>query len=335
MIDQSTIDLPALIRQSVELRPSGSTLRGRCPFHKGQTETSLTVWPGSGRWQCWAGCGAGDAIAWIMKRDGVDFRETLATLALGEAAPVPPAPLRAPEPVAPPPAAWEEAAQRFTDTAFDHLYADEGARALSWLHAHYGLDSGTLTHAMLGYNPSDHWVDRASWGLPPQRYRDEHGHEQVRTQIWLPRGIVIPWSIVGKVWKVFIRRPIGEPKYYQIPGGSNALYRADALRPGFPAVLCEAALDALALRQEASDLAAAVASGTTGARALQWVMKLAQCSVVLLAFDNDAGGAAALSYWQDVLPNARVWRPYFDDPAAMCAAGSDLRAWLAAGLADT
>jgi hypothetical protein len=118
-----------------------------------------------------------------------------------------------------------------------------------------------------------------------------------------------------------------------VPGGSNALYGADALRPSKPAMLCEAALDALVVRQVAGDLITPVASGTTGARSLHWIIKLAQAPLVLLAFDQDEGGNRPESYWSKLLSRSFVWRPYVDDPAAMHAAGMSVRAWAEAGLA--
>lgn len=132
---------------------------------------------------------------------------------------------------------------------------------------------------------------------------------------------------------MFIRRPAGEPKYYQLPGGTNALYGADGLSAHKPAILCEAALDALVIRQVAGDLVTAVASGTTGARRIHWVLRLARAPLVLLAFDQDAGGDTPEAYWSQVLPRTFTWRPYVDDPAAMHAAGMSVRAWVEAGLA--
>jgi hypothetical protein len=135
------------------------------------------------------------------------------------------------------------------------------------------------------------------------------------------------------LWRVIIRRPAGEPRYYIIPGGSNALYNADAVQRGKPAVLVEAALDALAIQQEAGDLVAAVATGTTGARGIHWIGKLAGCNPILLSYDNDQGGNQPTTYWRDVFrERAHIWRPYPDDPAAMLEHGFDVRGWVAAGL---
>jgi hypothetical protein len=52
-------------------------------------------------------------------------------------------------------------------------------------------------------------------------------------------------------------------KYITVSGGSNTLYRLDTLRPNAPAMIVEGVLDALAIAQEAGDLIAVVAAGST------------------------------------------------------------------------
>lgn len=63
-----------------------------------------------------------------------------------------------------------------------------------------------------------------------------------------------------------VQRPT---KHYQVPGGSNELFNATALRSGKPSILVESALDAIAIEQEAGELITPVATGTTGARDLK------------------------------------------------------------------
>jgi DNA primase len=153
--------------------------------------------------------------------------------------------------------------------------------------------------------------------------------------IWLPPGIVVPWHIDGNVWRVNIRRLSGNPKYIGPAGSRNGLYGADGLRvrPDRPVALVEGEFDALSLQQEAGDLITAVATGsTTGARRPRWIALLAQAPVVLISFDLDEAGEKAARYWLDILPQARRWKPYWEDVNAMLRDGVSLRSWLAAGL---
>jgi hypothetical protein len=122
-------------------------------------------------------------------------------------------------------------------------------------------------------------------------------------------------------------------KHYQVPGGSNGMFNPDALQYGKPSVLVESTLDAIAIHQEAGDLITPVVTGTTSARSPKWIIKLFGCAPHLLSYDNDAGGNAPRDHWYDSLkPDAIVWLPEVDDPAAMLEYGCDLRAWIKAGL---
>lgn len=78
-------DLAALIGRDVELRPSGSHLLGSSPWNRDSTP-SFVVWPDSQVWMDYSGGGngGGDCIAYVQRRDGVDFMTALR--ALGEQA---------------------------------------------------------------------------------------------------------------------------------------------------------------------------------------------------------------------------------------------------------
>jgi DNA primase len=340
----AAIDLVALASQHTRLKRIASTRGGEyagpCPrtgcagrdrFH---VQAAGGV-DGRGQWMCRA-CHSrwGDAaefVIWLGLAN--DFRSACDWLAVEWPAHTQtctaPA-LEPPEPCELPNDMWQTAAEGFLWYAFQHLHGDTGAPALNWLEAR-GFDESTIAWACLGYNPTALERPRSKWGLPPE--------EAGRETFWLPAGIVIPFFVRGKLWKLSIRRlapklPPGK-KYKTVPGSANALYNADTIQAGVPALLCEGVIDALAVQQAAGDLIAAVAAGTTtGARRVPWIARLATASEVLIAMDADAGGEEAAIYWLDVLRhNARRWRPLFDDPAAMLQVGLDVRLWVEAGLA--
>src|SRR5690606_31282274 len=93
-------------------------------------------------------------------------------------------------------------------------------------------------------------------------------------------------------------------------------------------------IDALTVLQEAGDLVAPVATGSTGeAHRPAWIAKLALASVVLVTFDADEPGDKAAAYWLGILDNAKRWRPFWGKDANQFAQeGADLRAWVVAGL---
>jgi len=77
------VDIVALVREDVpDLRRSGTSWRGRCPLCRATNDTTLTVWPASGRWRCWRCNEGGDAPAWIMVTRRLDFREALTYCAM-------------------------------------------------------------------------------------------------------------------------------------------------------------------------------------------------------------------------------------------------------------
>lgn len=72
------VDLVAEVELLTTLRPRGRALVGRCPFHDDR-DPSLTVWPDEGRWRCWAGCGYGDVIDWVLLVQRGEFSFAQAT----------------------------------------------------------------------------------------------------------------------------------------------------------------------------------------------------------------------------------------------------------------
>jgi DNA primase len=308
----------------------GGEYEGPCPFCGGRDRFRL--WPSGDppRWWCRQCELKGDLIAFVQRRDGLPFADAVTELLGGDVTQVdgprvalPPTP---PDEDAPPPALWRARAQAFANDCYDALWSPAGARARTFLAERYGLSEATLEQAGLGYHAEDRSEPRALWGLPDE----PDGRE-----LFLPRGVVVPWEVTGETWRLFVRRPLNDPKrkHYQIPGGANCPYRADALSSRRPVMLVEAALDALAVHQVAGDLVAAVAVGTTGARRVRWIMRMAQAPAVLLSFDADDGGATPTRYWSEVLEGTVPWPPYYDDPAAMLRDGMDVRAWVEAGLA--
>ncbi len=237
-------------------------------------------------------------------------------------------PAPAPEACEPPCAAWRAAGGAFALFAQQQLHA--APHALDYLRGR-GLTDKTIHAYGLGYNPAGRWSERAKWGIA----RDESKDARYPDHIWLPQGIVIPQRVDGVLWKIEIRQDnpaTPEKRYKTVTNSANVLAGADSLQPGKPFMLVEGPLDWLCVAQAASDLCGVGRVGTSGARRVRWLTRLALASVVLVALDADAPGDTASKYWLDALPNARRWRPYYADPAQMAQDGADVRGWVAAGL---
>ena len=73
-------DILQLVGETVELRRRGADYWGCCPFHH-EKSPSFHVNPSTGLWKCF-GCGeGGDLFAYVMKRESLDFPDSIRYLA--------------------------------------------------------------------------------------------------------------------------------------------------------------------------------------------------------------------------------------------------------------
>ncbi len=146
------VDLAEFLSSYMELKRNGSTYKGLCPFHDEKTP-SFTIRKGDTHYHCF-GCGAhGDAIAFLMNHQKINFTDavqllaerfkiTLETLDEHE------------EPRGPNKSnlknALEQANQFFQ---FSLLHTAEGHCALKYLYAR-GIDLAFIHHFQIGLAPS-------------------------------------------------------------------------------------------------------------------------------------------------------------------------------------
>lgn len=323
-----------LIGRDTTLRRIASThggeYAGPCPWCGG--DDRFRVWPHADTPGYWCRhCGRkGDAIQYLRDHDGLSFQEACERVGrpLGEGRwPTMKRPPYPPTLASAPSLTWQAQEQGFIECCEQALWKTTGRRALGYLHDR-GLDKETIRAAWVGYHASLRWDPREAWGLTP----DPKGKG-----LWLPPGLVFPWTIGPEVWKVTIRRLADDiphhKRHIEVCGSANTLYRVDTLRPNQPAATVEGVLDALSIAQEAGDLITAVAAETTKGRLERWIGRLGLCSMALLMFDADEAGEKAAVWWLKALGSrAKRWRPYWDDPSQMLQGGVDLRAWVQIGL---
>ncbi len=77
---KSKLSVVDVIGQTVQLKKSGNSFKGLCPFH-GEKTASFYVTPARESWKCF-GCGlGGDIFSFVMQRDSLSFPEALKQLA--------------------------------------------------------------------------------------------------------------------------------------------------------------------------------------------------------------------------------------------------------------
>jgi DNA primase len=77
---KQAIDIVELVSAHIQLRRQGRNYVGLCPWHD-DTRPSLQVNPERQSFKCWVCDIGGDVFTWIMKTEGVEFREALQMLA--------------------------------------------------------------------------------------------------------------------------------------------------------------------------------------------------------------------------------------------------------------
>jgi DNA primase len=77
---KQAIDIVELVSAHIQLRRQGRNYVGLCPWHD-DTRPSLQINPERQSFKCWVCDIGGDVFTWIMKTEGVEFREALQMLA--------------------------------------------------------------------------------------------------------------------------------------------------------------------------------------------------------------------------------------------------------------
>lgn len=318
---------------------NGGEYHGPCPSCGGTDR--FHIWPAQGEhgtfWCRSCGIG-GDAIEYLMKIEGIHFRD--ACKEVGKELPEieeyqAPRFRRPGDPEAfqprvttSPAELWIQHAEKFVEWAHQQLVANPDQ--LAWCAAR-GLDIEAVKTYRLGWNPGEKGKDlyraREAWGL--ETVLKENGKPK---KLWLPIGLVIPYHQGGTLHRVRIRRPEGEPRYYLVPGsGTSPMLLGETMKA---LVIVEAELDAILLHHVAGDLVGAISQGNSTAKPdAVAAVPLQNAIAILVALDSDEAGMNAAVWWKKHYPQAERWPvPAGKDPGDAHKAGVDLRAWVLAGL---
>ncbi len=149
---KSRIDIVDLVSESgVRLRKSGRNYTGFCPFHANKHTPAFVVWPETGTWRCFGECNeGGDIFKFVMKKDGVDFKEALQKLAARAGVELPAYRPERPEQKE----AYDQLRKLLEDAlVFYRTHLFNHPDVLNYLRQKRGLSDATIEAFGLGYAP--------------------------------------------------------------------------------------------------------------------------------------------------------------------------------------
>ncbi len=153
---RQAVDIVDLVGESYELRRQGRNYVCRCPWHD-DSRPSLTVNQERQSWRCWVCDIGGDIFSFVMKRDGVDFREALQMLAERAGVNIAPANSRPVEAGSADDKKTLFAAMAWAESQFHRclLESPDAAAAREYL-AERGINPQSIERFRIGFSP-DSW----------------------------------------------------------------------------------------------------------------------------------------------------------------------------------
>lgn len=316
------VDLLAVVQLDTVLNKvantQGGEYAGKCPFCGGQDR--FRVQPERRQWWCrqcspdnrWQ-----DVIAYIMRRDQVDFREAVSQLSNGDLS----SSFKSAESVTPAvleqTAEWRALANEVATRCATLLWADTRASrgVLTWLKRR-GLNEATLRAWQIGYNPV----------------------RQNLAGLWVEAGITLPYYVRGQIQAINVRRSDvalkqnpHKAKYVMVKGSQRALFGADHLMRRPDVVISEGEFDALLVWQEAGDFVDVLTMGAAGKMPNDLsLVYLLPAERFFIATDNDPAGDAAAAKWLHLVGERgrRCRVPQGKDVTEYWQSGANVRQWV-------
>jgi len=306
---KSRIDIVDLVSEAgVKLRHTGKNYTGFCPFHDNKKTPAFVVWPETGTWRCFGTCNeGGDVFKFVMKREGLDFKDALHKLADKAGVQLESFQREAPEQRE----AYDTLRKLLEDAVVyyrSHLFNNQ--EVLKYLHEQRGLTDTTIETFGLGYAPAGydnllpHFTQRGyseqelfDSGLLSER--DSGGYyDRFRNRIMIPirdeQGRMAGFG-------ARIVDPEDVPKFLNSPetpifSKGRLLYGMDrarkAIRTADQAVIVEGYLDVIALHQAGYENVVS----PMGTALTEDQLRLLKRSTrrIVLALDPDAAGQKAV-----------------------------------------
>ncbi|QDU93945.1 DNA primase [Lignipirellula cremea] len=314
---RQAIDIVDVVGGYISLRRAGRVFKGLCPFHDDR-DPSLQVSPERQSWKCWVCDDGGDIFSFLMKKEGIDFREALEMLAERAGIDLNPTPSAPVVPGSPDDKQTLYRAAKWADEQFRQflLQAPEAAAARTYLQQR-GVDDASCERYGLGYSDNGwQWLlDRAkktpyspavlqAVGLVNKNENSGRFYDVFRGRVMFPirdtqsRTIAFGGRILPEIAQAETtadRRP--PAKYINSPetrlfSKSEQVYALDLVRDAVSksrhVVVVEGYTDAIAAGQYGIDNVVAVLGTALGERHIHLLKRFADR--VTLVLDGDAAG---------------------------------------------
>jgi DNA primase len=287
-----------IARYGVDLRPSGHTLVGRCPFHPDGGRPNLHVYPATQSWYCFRCALGGDVIRFVERIEGLSFRGAVARLQDERPTPIrPQIPSCAHAQVPPNRRVARSSAcgpdERACLAAAVTLYHQRllaESTALAYLESR-GLDRATIVRHQLGYVAGDTLSDYLGWRRLAVSTAVRVGLLTRGGRERLANRVVVPELRDGQpIWLIGRTIPpaVAAPKYLGLPG-RKPLLGWGALAARQEVVLVEGIFDWLVLSQWGIPSLALVGTHLRP----DLLAALARFQHLYIVMDNDAAGHTA------------------------------------------
>lgn len=289
----------------IELRSSGRTLVGRCPFHTDGGRPNLFVYPTTDSFYCFR-CGiGGDAITFVEQIEGIDFREAVTRLCVSGPAiswlpRISPVPTKRRDRST----SWgvEEWACLAAAVELYHNRLLTDSRALAYVERR-GLERETLQKCQVGYAAGDELAAYLRWRRIPIRTALRIGLLRHGGDEQMAGRIVVPEIRDGRpVWLIGRELDDGDgPKYLGLPGPKRLLGWESASRAQAVFVV-EGVFDWLTLQQWTKPSLAILGTHVRSSS----VEALRRFERIHLVLDSDPAGNEATRRLLDALGPAAV-----------------------------
>jgi DNA primase len=291
----------------IVLHPTGpDNLMGCCPFHDDRAP-SFGVTPSKNLWNCLAGCGGGDNLQFVMRKEGVSFRHAVEILQrkLGVAPSAPVLTTRQgtahPVLVDPATALADHALLKHVAEFYHQTFCND-PKAMKYLEARrcFHPEAAKVfklgyANRTLGYRVPATTAEGKKLKAQLQRLGilRASGHEHLTGSVVFP--ILDAHGNVAQMYgrKITSGLREGTPLHLYLPGEHRAVWNGQSLAGQREWLVCEALIDALTFWC-AGFRNVTCAYGVNGFTPAHWAL-IDECQPerVILCFDNDDAGNAA------------------------------------------